>query len=77
MTLKISQATHDINQKHGYEYGPAMGMARAGARFASPMYASIIQTENGLIPVLTSLNTASYKRANFDVQRDFKNEVLP
>jgi len=55
----IGDMTHKLNQKHGYNYGDALGKAKGG-RFASPIYISTIQKLDGkLYPFITILNTVT------------------
>jgi CRISPR-associated protein Cmr1 len=73
---KVSQATHDTKQKHGFAYDPSMGHAFKG-RYASPVYVSVIK--NSLLPIVTTLNLAPDKnerQASLRIQEDFKGRIL-
>lgn len=73
---KISKATHDVKQKHGFAYDPSMGHAFKG-RYASPVYVSVIK--GSLRPIITTLNLAPDKnerQASLQIQNDFKKRIL-
>lgn len=73
---KISTATHNTKQKHGFAYDPSMGHAFKG-RYASPVYTSVVR--GSVLPIITTLNLAPDRNANqasLFVQQDFKNQIL-
>lgn len=73
---KISTATHNTKQKHGFAYDPSMGHAFKG-RYASPVYTSVVR--GSVLPIVTTLNLAPDRNANqasLSVQQDFKNQIL-
>jgi CRISPR-associated protein Cmr1 len=73
---KISAATHQTKQKHGFAYDPSMGHAHKG-RYASPVYVSVVR--GSVRPIITTLNLAPDKNANqasLLIQQDFKKQIL-
>jgi CRISPR-associated protein Cmr1 len=77
---KISNTTHQIHQKSNYSaYEASLGYASRG-RMASPIYVSTIQTEEGLKPIITILNTVTERErqnmVNSQLQTEFKNNIL-
>ncbi len=75
---KISNTTHQLHGKNGYE--ASLGYAIGKNRFASPIYVSTVQTEEGLKPIITTLNTVTERdRQNTvspQLQTEFKNNIL-
>ena len=71
---KIGQATHDANQKYGRSYGNAVGSANP--RFASPVYVSVLQTNSGQQPIVTTLHHPNTSKQIADIQTDFKTQLL-
>ena len=78
LLIKIGKTTHDVKHQDPLKYEVSLGHASKG-RFASPIYTSIIETDKGLLPIITTLNTCP-NRAFQDIskmmQEDFKNMIL-
>lgn len=77
---KISNTTHQVHQNSNYNvYEASLGYASRG-RFASPIYVSTVQTEEGSKPIVTTLNTVTEReRQNMvspQLQTEFKNNIL-
>ena len=74
---RIGYTTHDVKGMNRYNYENALGHASRG-RFASPIYVSVIKTNMGLRPIVTTLNTApnNNKRIDYRLQNTFKNKIL-
>ncbi len=77
---KISNTTHQVHQNSNYSvYEASLGHASRG-RFASPIFVSTVQTEEGLKPIITTLNTVTERdRQNMvspQLQTEFKNNIL-
>ncbi len=75
LTRKISDATHDVKQKHTREYEPSLGHSFNG-RFASPVYVSVLADSR---PIITTLNTVPDRDVHLislNVQQTFKSKIL-
>jgi len=71
LLIKIGQASHDNNSDY-------TGFARGQERFSSPVYVSVIKSETGYKPVLTTLNTAFKSKQSHGVDKssNFKSDIL-
>lgn len=69
--IKIGQCSHDYRDN-------SLGFAYGGKRFASPIYVSVIKTDNVYRPVITTLNTAIRGRESMNMkkQEKFKKAIL-
>lgn len=73
---RIGQTTHDLKRDWGKTYDFSLGHPN---RLASPMYVSVLDTKEGLRPIITSLKTVplhKYQRPEIEVQKQFKNTIL-
>ena len=77
----IGQVTHNKKQQYGgrhnnFKYENAIG--NSNPRFSSPIYVSLIKSDNKLYPVITKLNTVPPQDRNVDynVQQEFINSIL-
>lgn len=74
LVLKIGRATHDTNRNNGRLYKDAIGSPFP--RFASPIYVSVIETNRGMQPIITTLN---HHKGNYQydkVQQQLINAIL-
>ncbi len=79
---KTANVAHDLKEKDFKQgtknYGVSLGQA-VGGRFASPVYVSAIQTNKGIAPVITTLNTVPEKfrqQISKPFQEEFINKIL-
>lgn len=78
----IGRQTHDFlkNASSAWDYKDAMGHAESG-RLASPVYVSALQSNRGLVPVITTLHAALKGRRSISknaqqIQQDFQDKLL-
>lgn len=75
---KISNTAHEVKGKNKFSYEVSLGHAFKG-RFASPVYTSILQSSQGLHPIITTLNTVpdrNQHQVDRSLQEVFKNKIL-
>jgi len=68
----IGQSSHDNNSDY-------TGYARGRERFTSPVYISVLKSNEGYLPVVTTLNTAfknSQQNHGNDTSNKFKKDIL-
>jgi len=73
---RIGQTTHKLSKKWGKQYAYSLGHSN---RLASPLYVSVIDSLQGLRPIITSLKTVTekkYQQPSVNLQQEFKNTIL-
>lgn len=80
LIVHIGTVSSELKDENPRRYEASMGHASGGKRFASPIYVSISQNEQGYFPIITTLNTIAdyHRRKDVDlfVQRNYKEQLL-
>ncbi len=76
--MRISNVTHELhaNEQNRMQYEASLGHAYKG-RFASPLYASVLQTDQNKMAIITTLNTIPDRNKHDRLlQEEFKRKIV-
>jgi len=71
----ISNTTHQLKTEYKQTYEASLGHAFRG-RFSSPAFATVVGSANGLMPLITLLNTVPDKYHRQHVSRELQQEFI-
>lgn len=72
---KIIDAAHRCQRNNG-DFDNAIGFARGRRRLASPIYISVLKSNNKYTPIITKLNARNLTQNEKNLQNTFINEIL-